>query len=63
MKVNKPKTMWTITTDGIGLIAGTLAYTRQAAYQLIAGRERWTAAECRHNGYRAIKIIIAPVKP
>jgi len=48
---------WAIKCDDIGIIAGTLAYTRQAAYDFC--REGGASnKELRAAGYRAVKIKI-----
>lgn len=52
-----PKIMWAIKGDGIGIIAGTVAYTRQAAYDFVR-RAGQSNQELRNNGYRAIKVRI-----
>lgn len=54
--------MWAIKGDGIGLIAGTLGYTRAASYHLIAGKRYWSPKECHQNGYRAVRIEVREIK-
>ena len=51
---------WAIKLDGVGIIAGTLAYTRQAAYDFC--REAGASnRELRRAGYRAVKIKIKEI--
>lgn len=55
--LSKRMPQWVIKCEGIGIIAGTLAYTRQAAYDFC--REGGASnKELRDAGYSAVKISI-----
>ena len=54
----KAKRMYAVSCDGIGLIAGTLAYTRRDAISHFIGNSRQTWEQAKHAGYRTVVAMV-----
>lgn len=54
----KKKRMYAVSCEGIGLIAGTLAYTRRDAIALFRGNSNQTWPEAKEAGYRTVCALV-----
>jgi hypothetical protein len=54
----KRQKMYAISLDGVGLVAGTLAYSRMSAIELLCVDRvaEWSA--CKAAGYRTVRALI-----
>lgn len=58
MLTRKRKQMYAISCDGIGLIAGTLGYSRRDAISLFLGNSRQTWPQAKSSGYRSVRALV-----
>lgn len=57
-KRRQQKRMYAISCEGIGLIAGTLAYSRREAIIGFLSNSNQTWAQAKHAGYRSVMALI-----
>ncbi len=57
----KRRRMYAVSLEGVGLIAGTLAYSRREAIRQFQGSNRINSAdwnEAKHAGYRTVQALV-----
>lgn len=56
------KRMYAVSCDGVGLIAGTLAYSRRDAIALFIGNSSQNWNQAKEAGYRTVMAMIKIIK-
>lgn len=54
----KRKRMYAVSLAGVGLIAGTLGYSRAGAIQQFLGKSSQTWPQAKHAGYRTVLVCV-----